>query len=83
MTFDTFADFLFKHNVLFEDNVATEVEILDTCNVWNANMSSSNYVDGQLKVGGFQFMFSFASMNFSSYIVAENLDQSRELSTAF
>lgn len=33
MTFDIFVDFLFKHNVLFEDNVATEVEILDTCNV--------------------------------------------------
>lgn len=82
MTFDTFVDFLFKHNVLFEDNVATEVEILDTCNVWNANMTYY-VVDGQLKFCGFRFMFSFVSMNFSSYIVGENLDQSRELSTAF
>jgi Ras-related and estrogen-regulated growth inhibitor-like protein len=26
-------DFLYKHNVNFEDNVSTEIEILDTCNV--------------------------------------------------
>lgn len=30
---DIFADFLFKHNVVFEDNVSAEIEILDTCNV--------------------------------------------------
>lgn len=67
---DMFVDFLFKHNVVFEDNVSAEVEILDTTTIKSDYSHGYNY--DQIRWAD-AFLIVYSIVDRESFNFAENL----------